>query len=175
MVPLEKNRPPTWLIGIGVLLVVIGLTYYLAQPKGSDADQINADLKSAVAASKSGQAGSVLDLLSRAFEVNGAHPAMADVAQAIRRYKPECDVEPGTLSVSGDDATMESQVRVHGALLGSGFDTTIKQVRLDFRREGTLAWGVVPIRAWRLRSINVDGPLPDDLPLSGWIRDVGSF
>jgi hypothetical protein len=159
-------------VSIGGAIVLFGILFWLAQPKGSDAQQISHVLEGATAASRAGKAGSTLDLLSHAFEVDGSHPEASDVADAIRRYRPDIEVQASSLSVVGDEGEMKAKVHVRGTFLGAGFDTNLEGVKLTFSREPGLSFGFIPVRVWRLKRIDLAGGWPHDSELSGWIRGV---
>ena len=148
-----------WIAIVALVLVIFGYGYFATRPKGTDQQQIQVAIKDSIAASKKGQAGGVLEKMSDAFEINGAKPQMKQVADTIRKVKPDIDVLQSGAAIEGDQATVLSPVHLSANFLGQAVDVTIPNVQLQFEKEDGHAWLIFPVHSWRLKSVQ----LPPDV------------
>jgi hypothetical protein len=123
----------------------------------SDKEQIKVALKDSIEAGKEGRAGSVIDLLSKEFEVNGMQPGMNQVSKLVREYKPEVEVLQTEPLVSGDVAEIVSPVKLSLKGIPTGFE--ISNVKFVFQKEQGTTLLIFPSKKWRLRSLE----LPEDI------------
>ncbi len=150
------------LIGIGLgATVLIG---YLGTRK-TDQELIQEALNAAIAAGREGRPGSVLEHLSASFEINGQSIMNREqVARFIHDNKPNVEVETKVAQVSGDFAFILTPVRLSMAgpiNLGS----TIPDVRIEFQKEHTTKFLLIPDRQWRLTKVSV--------PIESWSQMMG--
>lgn len=143
-------------IGFVVLLLVgvvaLGLRVGTATSV-PDRVLIDQALDEAILASKEGRAGGVLDLLSRQLVVNG-EPVLqrGEIADFIKRQKPEVTIERTPLTVSGDGKTaaMKAPVSVKLRLLTFEKAFTFQNVTFEFAKEEATEYLVIPTKQWRL-------------------------
>lgn len=155
-----------------VLVIALGAVYFLAQPKGTDAEQIWATLHGAEKSGREGKPGSLLDLLSKAFAIDGTQPRRSEIADVVRRFRPDCVVGQADPVVDKDHAELVAPIDVRGSLFGQSTAVAIKGARLTFAREWGLNWGFIPVRVWKLSSVDLSQSNVNASPLSGWIRGL---
>jgi len=150
----------SWKVATGISVVlVLGIAglYVAAQPRTSDADQIRDALSRAVEASRNGQPGGVMELLSDQLTVNGSSQTdLSEVADVIRKSHPDVKFASVDPIVSGDqayvvtDATIAGDVPVVGQL-----SIPVRNVKLVFSKEEARKWVLIPVHQWRLTSVSL--------------------
>lgn len=131
------------------------VAYQALSPRKSDQQLIEEALDAAILAGREGRPGSVLEQLSRSFEINGYQISNAnEVARFIRDQKPDVEVQSTVATVEGNSAFIESPVKLSmsGPIRYSG---TIPGVRIEFAKEHATRWLVIPDRQWRLTRVEV--------------------
>lgn len=140
-----------------VLLVVLGVgVASLSLGQADDKTMIQDSLRKAEEATRKGEPGGVLELLSRNVTVNGEDQSGNEnaVIKYIKSMRPDIEVTNPNPIISGDEAHITSPVRIHGSLPIVGDRTmTVKDVVLTFRKEASRAYLVVPVKKWRLTGV----------------------
>ena len=150
------------LIGIGVgAALLIG---FLGTGK-SDQELIQESLTAAIVAGKEGRPGSVLEHLSNSFEINGQSIINREqLPRYINDNKPNVEVETTVAQISGDSAFILTPVKL--AMSGPiKLGTTIPGVRIEFQKEHTTKFLLIPDRQWRLTKVTV--------PIESWSQMMG--
>ncbi len=140
-----------------VLLIVVGfrvLTLTLGQK--DDATLIKDSLRQSLEASRKGEPGGVLDLLSNSLTVNGESQSgmTTQVADFIRKQRPEVEVENQQPIVTGDEARITSPVTIKADIPIVGSQTIqMKDVVLTFQKETARSLLIFPVKKWRLTGV----------------------
>jgi hypothetical protein len=142
------------------VIVIFSLIVVLNRPKESDSAQIVDALNASIQASKDGKAGGVLDKLSSAFEVNNARIPSDKIVAFVKRLRPDISVDDPKPILKGDDAEIISTVHVEGTFMGLHPSADLKGVIINFHRETTYKWLIVPEATWHMTSIQLS---PDGL------------
>jgi len=160
------------LVGLALVGGVLRLTLFADQT--SDRVLIQNALKESIEAGKEGRPGSVLELLSREFEVNGFKPGSSQVSQMVKQYKPDVEVLNQEPSISDDRADLVSPVRlkVQIAMAKQSFD--IKDVKFKFEKEQGTQWLFFPKKSWKLRSVELPEDIANQLSGLGGLGGFGS-
>jgi len=153
---------------IAVVCAVAALGVILVRQLGqgpSDVVQIKTAVDEAVAASKAGKPGPVLDFISRSLTLNAdlVGGERGEIAKYIRNYRPDVEVLNFAPRITGDDATLVSPVKLKLKIFTVETEQTVPEVTLKFRREATFRYLIIPGRVWRLTDISVK-ELPMGLP-----------
>jgi hypothetical protein len=152
-------------IGLAVLLIALGAIRLGFFSKGpSDSELIRTAMNDAVVAAKEGRAGPVLDFLSDQVTLNDMMtPTKTQIANYIRQNKPEVVVKAEEPVVSGDSASMVTEVHVVVPVPGgSAYSQNFKNVTLLFKREAGVQWLILPAKAWRLTKVTTQEMPPLD-------------
>lgn len=150
------------LIGLGLILLsligALALLFFQGQP--SDEALIKEALRDSIQAGKEGRPGSVLDLLTRDFELDNQQIVSdREVARFIRDSKPDVDIENWEPIVDGDRAQLETAISIKVGL-PLNQTITLPNVRLTFRKERAARWLIFPGAKWRLSRADTRGSLP---------------
>ncbi|HVT12329.1 MAG TPA: hypothetical protein VHE55_08675 [Fimbriimonadaceae bacterium] len=149
------RRLPLVLLLLAVLAVGGRYIYGIAN-RPDDKTQIRQALAEAIKASKEGRSGSVIDLLSEHFKVNGEQPGFGQVAKLIKESHPDIVVDDTDPVVSGDSAQITSSVKVTGTFFGGGQQSfSFKDVQLYFKKESAMDWLIFPTTKWRLSDVSM--------------------
>ena len=160
-----------------VLLLVVGFRVVtLLTDRKDDKTLIQQALRQSLEASRKGEAGSALALLSESIRVNGEDQGgnRSGVAETIRKLKPDVTVANQNPLVTGDEATITSPVTLRASLPVFGDQALdLKQVTLTFRKETGHAYLVFPVTQWRLTGVTAS---PDAIAsLGGFDAGIGGF
>lgn len=152
----------TWIVAVlGALLLAALAAPAIFGP--SDRVLIQQTMDEAIAASREGRAGGVLENLSRSIRYNDMpveNPR--EVAEFIRKGRPDVTVMDMTPRIEGDSATIESPVTVSLRYGPLPMTQTLPKVRFTLRREVGTRWLLIPAPKWRLVSIEADGAVVPD-------------
>ncbi|MBX3111113.1 MAG: hypothetical protein KF857_03820 [Fimbriimonadaceae bacterium] len=136
-----------------VALVVVGVVGFYAGGRPSDEELIQRTLREAVVASKEGRANPVMDAVSSSFRYGEDMPDRREIARVVRQAKPEIVVLSPKPTISGDTATVHSDVAVKFEFMGMSMDQTVKDVDITFTREPAVEYGVLPSSKWRITQV----------------------
>ncbi len=151
-----------WIVPVLGLLVVGAIVGWFNVSQPNDQVLIRRALDQAIAASRDGQPGGVLEKLSFSFKINRQSPgSMFDVAKFVQQQRPDVEVPEfpdSDIRVSGDVASLTTPVKV--SMLTLSFD--LPTVDITFRKEESLAFFFIPTRAWKVAEVSApEGSLPD--------------
>ncbi len=153
------------ILGVTIVLVVlVGLKVGLSVGGSDDKQQIRTALKEAIEAGKDGKAGGVIDLLSKHIKVNSqeAPGGMSDIADFVKKQKPDVEVENQEPIVTGEEARITSPVTLTVNFLGQTRRIRYQTVTLTFSKEGGMKWLVFPSKVWKLSEVQLPADqLPD--------------
>lgn len=144
---------------IGIALIVIALLALILpmalSPGKNDQVLIEEALAESIKAGREGRPGSVLDLLSQSFEINGQEVANRNqIARAIRDYKPDVTLERTLAEVQGDTASITSPLKLKlQPPLNAEYN--VPNVVLEFQRENTTKLLIFPDKKWKLTKVTV--------------------
>ena len=142
---------------VGIAVVATVLRFTLFGSNASDQELIKGALKESIEASKEGRSGSVIDLLSDQFEVNGQQPGTAQISRLVKEYKPEVEVPNDDPVIAGESAEIVSPVKLKLKFpLSRTFEIT--DVKFLFQKEQSTTLVFFPTKKWRLRAVE----LPED-------------
>lgn len=152
-------------IAVGVLAIalvgILVLQTYAFGP--SDEEKVVAAMEEAIEAARNGEAGPVLDLLSRRMTFNEATVTnRTEIARYIRLAQPEFEVHDPRPVIYDETAHVVSPVTVRFTIMGNTQSSEIPQVRLEFERELTTRYLILPVSRWRLTTVESPSvPLPN--------------
>lgn len=146
------------LFGAAVVLLGVRVAINFAHPP-SDQDLIQQALTASLDASRKGQAGGVLDLLSKQIKVNqSSAPDNSEIADFIRRFKPDIQLEDRHALITGDEARIVTPVDL--GLLGQ--TARLKDVTLVFHKEQGHGFLYLPTPQWHLTEVRLaESQLPN--------------
>ena len=145
------------LVFVAIALVATVLRFTLFGNNASDKELIQGALKESIEASKEGRSGSVIELLSAQFEVNGTQPGRGEISRLVKEYKPQVEVPNDDPVIAGESAEIISPVRLKLQFpLARTFE--ISDVKFLFQKEQATTFVFFPTKKWRLRSVE----LPED-------------
>ena len=144
-----------WIIAsCAVVLAGLGVLFVVTAP--SDEDLIREALEESVQASRDGRPGVVLDHLSRSLTFNGIPVgSRADIAEFVRKSKPDIKLGPVDPVIEGDVATVVTSVRVNVSLPGFTAEQTVPQVQIKLERQTGVRWLLLPGTKWRISEVTV--------------------
>ncbi|HWD41121.1 MAG TPA: hypothetical protein VG944_19895 [Fimbriimonas sp.] len=157
-------KKPIWII-VGVLAILVAVRIGLSMAsRPSDQEQIRKALDDSIKASKEGRPGGVMDLMSNHLTYNeqDTSSAMGQVAQVIKKQRPDVTVDDETASISGDNAQITSPVDLTLEFLGQKRTFHIKDVVLKFHKEPATEWLVIPTTQWKLVEVQAPSFSPDN-------------
>lgn len=147
------RRTFTWLTLAAVALA--GLLSYRYATLPSDRELIATALQESIRASKEGRPGGVLDHLSNSIRLNDVEYVrfQREVADAIRRLRPDVEILNPAPTITGDTAVITSAITLSTKL--PPLSMTVPQVSIEFRRENAREWLVLPASKWRVVGVDV--------------------
>ncbi len=153
MAPSVRNAA----ILIAAALVLVGIMVTLvATNHPSDDVLIKQALTESIEASRKGQAGGVLDLLSKQLKVNQqAAPESSSIAKFIRESRPDITLTNEKPLVTGDEARIVSPMDLKLNFLGQSVSRHLDNVTLVFRREEGRSLLFLPVAKWRLSEVRM--------------------
>jgi hypothetical protein len=154
------------ILAVGAAFVAgVALILVLQSGSANDETLIRTALDESIRAGKEGRSGSLLEFVSKSFEINET-PLLnrGEVAKAISQYRPDVSISQEKLQIQGETATMTAKLslKAQGPFpIGlDGVDATLK-----FAKEESKKWLVIPERKWRLTEVSLQGV---SLPTFGW-------
>ncbi|MBX3119891.1 MAG: hypothetical protein KF784_12565 [Fimbriimonadaceae bacterium] len=150
-----------WMIASTVAVVLL-LRFVVFAPQSSDKELIRAALAEAVLAGKEGRPGSVVDLMSKEMTVNDSMQVnMSQIARYVREKKPDVEFSNQEPSINGERALITADAKVSFGLPGMAL--TVKNVEMEFEKETTTRWLIIPGKQWRLKNVRVPSESLDEL------------
>lgn len=143
------------IVFFAVGLVIAFAMYAVLLPKPSDQKMIQDALEAAVVAGREGRPGSVLEHLSDSFEINGQQILnRSEIARFIRDQKPDVEVSSTVPTIEGSRAYIVTSIRLEmsGPMKLSA---NIPNVRIEFTKEPSTRFLVIPSESWRLTRVEV--------------------
>lgn len=132
------------------VLIYVGIGLFAPQP--SDEELIRQALDEAIKAGKEGRPGSVIDFLASDFEVNGERFSTGQIAERIRKMKPDMKFENREPTVSGDNASLKSSVALSLAI---GPSMNIDNVEVIFEKRSATRMLIFPAKKWQVTDVSV--------------------
>jgi hypothetical protein len=80
-----------------------------------------------------------------------------EIADYIKRAKPEVTVMHREVVLDGDTATITTPVNVKLSMLGQSMEETLDRVTITFAAESGTKNLVIPVRKWRIIKVDVEG------------------
>lgn len=142
-------------VSLVAVALIVGLVGYSLLTRKGDQQLIQDALDQATLASQEGRPGSVLEYLSKSFEINGSEIINRDaVARFIRDQKPKVTLESTVADVNGATAVVVTPVELK---MSPPFNlsTSIPNVRIELAKEQTTRFLVIPDRQWRIVKVTV--------------------
>jgi hypothetical protein len=155
-----------WVVG-GVALayaIKFGVNQFTAPP---DDVMIHHALDEAVQASREGRPGGVTDHLSQTFTINNFSFGDADISRYIRDHHPDVTVSYRKPKIDGAFAEMDAPVSITFRLLSFEQTVPVPNVKLMFHKEEGHDWMGLPVREWRLSSVEVPDTSVSNLSAAG--------
>lgn len=155
-----------WIVG-GLVVVTLGVMLALQYAnRPSDREQIVLALDEAIRASREGQPGPVLDFISGRATLNEAGGAsQRQIADTIRRAKPDVKFPNPNIQIDGDRAALSGPVNVTFRLLSFEQTARIKSAVVELEKEPATVWGIFPTHKWRVVKITTDEDVLRELSL----------
>ncbi len=151
-------RKAVWWGGGALVLALIGMFVASMLNQPSDKQLILQALDESIAASRAGRPGGVLEYLSRNLTWNGDEGVnRMEIADYIKRAKPEVTVMHREVVLDGDTATITTPVNVKLSMLGQSMDETLDRVTITFAAESGTKNLIIPVRKWRIIKVDVEG------------------
>jgi hypothetical protein len=148
---------------IALGLIALALVGFLAQIylfRPSDEEQIKQALEQSIEASREGQPGGVLDILLRSATFNDLPiDNRREVADTIRRLRPDLTVYNPEPIIDGDEAVIRSDVRVEFGL-GPLPDQEVSNVEIYFEQVPSTVYVIFPINEWKVSRVEAPGFQP---------------
>ncbi|MEQ1822486.1 MAG: hypothetical protein ABL949_08250 [Fimbriimonadaceae bacterium] len=119
----------------------------------SDQELIQKALDNAVKAGQEGRPGSVIEFLANDFEINGEKYRMGQIAEQIKKLKPKAEFANRVPSVSGDSATLVSNIKLSVSLPPVNVD--VDEVTVEFEKRSARKWLIFPDKQWQLTRVTV--------------------
>lgn len=115
-------------------------------------------VKDGLKASKEGRPGGVLEKLSASLTVNGegSPGAKGQIADYIKKLKPDVEFKTLEPQVFGDEARIETPATMAVHILGMNQSVDLKNVTITLKREDTYEYLIFPKKAWRITDVRVD-------------------
>ena len=153
---------------IAVTLLAVRLVYF-----GSSQDDrtlIRQALAESIKASKEGRPGGVLDKISTTFAINSQSPSRTEIADIIKKSKPDVVVTAPDPVVNESEGTAQinSPVHLKFEFLGQHMDRDVKNVTIRFKREDSRQWLIFPSKQWRVTEVLIPQESITDLPSFGF-------
>lgn len=147
------------LVGVAVLILLaafgIGL---LRQP--SDAQLVRQAIEEAAKAAREGRPGGVLDNLSAEASLNGqTAPSLGAIADTIRRFRPDVELQPADPKIIGDEARVATSGTVTVGLAAAKTSLPISKVTVVLAKEPDTFMLLIPTHKWRVTRVE----LPDEV------------
>lgn len=139
--------------GIAGLALLGFLGAGLLAPQPSDSELIQKALDEALQAGKEGRPGSMLDLLADDFAVNGQRFSTGQIADRIRKMKPDIDFANRAPTIEGETASLTSDVKLSISLPPLAID--IPQVNVQFQRREAKRLLFFPAHKWEMTDVTV--------------------
>lgn len=156
---------PAVKISIICPLALVGILFakaWLGRP--TDEQAIQAELTSAIKASREGRSGVVMDFISSKFKMTGAEvdPSNPQIAKFIKDARPDVEILNPQPAITGNTALIQSKVNVKMkmAMVSAGEMTVDAKIYLE--RETAREWLFIPVPKWRITKIETDG-VPGEL------------
>lgn len=143
-------------IGFVILALAFGMFSVLFMGP-SDQEMIAETITEATDAAREGRPSPVLDSLSKDFDYGGELASRFDVSKVVKESKPDLTVLDVNPTITGDTATVVSDVRVNAQIYGFAIDQTIPSVRISLERETGTKWLVIPAPKWRITKVEAEG------------------
>ena len=143
----------------GVVLLLVGAKLALGLfSKVDDKALILEAVKDGLKASKEGRPGGVLEKLSASLTVNGEGTpgAKSQIADYIKRLKPDVEFKSLEPQVFGDEARIETPATMSVSILGMNQSVELKNVTITLKREDSYEYLIFPKKAWRVSDVQVD-------------------
>ena len=143
----------------GVVAALVGVKIALGLlTKVDDKTLIVEAVKDGLKASKEGRPGGVLEKLSASLTVNGEGTpgAKSQIADYIKRLKPDVEFKSLVPQVFGDEARIETPATMSVSMLGMNQSVELKNVTITLKREDSYEYLVFPRKAWRISDVRVD-------------------
>jgi hypothetical protein len=157
-------KATSWIIAGSLLALGYGgyRLYEIVAPNESDQVRIERALDHSIQAGRKGEAGGVLDLISRKLKVNDSAVGedRGGIANFIRQSKPDVIVHNKKAQVFDDEARIVSPIDLSLEPFGQ---RQLQQVTLIFRKEKDTVYGIVPSVKWKLVDIRLEDNAMMDL------------
>jgi hypothetical protein len=144
----------TVLATIGAIFVVVFVMFGMGvfgQP--SDEQLIQQALDESIRAGKEGRPGSLIEFLANDFEVNGQQFSYAQIADRIRKMKPNIEFADRNPTVNGSSADLKSSVKLSVNLPPVKID--IEDVDVQFEKRSTTHWLIFPAKQWQITKVTI--------------------
>jgi hypothetical protein len=141
-----------------VALLLLGKLALTLLTKVDDKTLIVEAVKDGLKASKEGRPGGVLEKLSASLTVNGEGTpgAKGEIANYIKKLKPDVEFKTLEPQVFGDEARIETPATMSVNMLGMNQSIDLKNVTITLKREDTFEYLVFPKKSWRITDVRVD-------------------
>lgn len=120
----------------------------------SDRQLIKEALDESVKASREGRPGGVMDYLSSSLKFNEEDTgSRSEIADYVKRARPDIVIEDTTPTISGDTATVVSPVTVTFSLGPASQPVRIERVEITLAKETGTRFLILPAPKWRIRDV----------------------
>ena len=165
------RKLPLVLLGLFVALIAGRFIYgMVAAP--TDEVLIKSALDEAIEGSKEGRTGSLVDLISNKFQVNGAGASINKVADLVRKSRPDVQLKSKTPVIDGNNAQITSDATITASFLGNRQTFTLHDVTLSFKKESATDWLIFPTTKWKLTDVSFSS---DQIPVFGGLAGFGGL
>jgi hypothetical protein len=129
----------------------------------TDETLIQQALTDSLEASRKGEPGAVMDLISKQLKVNEqSYSDSPQIAKFIKESKPDITIQDRKTLITGDEARIVSPVEIKLSMLGQSMDQSIDNVTLIFHREEARGFLFLPVVKWRLTEVRLpENQLPN--------------
>jgi hypothetical protein len=156
------------LVLAAITLIAVRLVYFGAGQ--DDKALIRQALAESIKASKEGRPGGVLDKISVDFKVNQQSPSRNDIADVIKKSRPDVVVTQPDPVVHESDGTAQinSPVKLSLDMLNQHIEREIPNVTIRFKREDSRQWLIFPSKQWRVTEVLIPAESLPEMPSFGF-------
>ena len=142
----------------GGISALIGVSIVAITFLGAHDDQkdIQEAITKSIKAGKEGSGGGVLEHVSVDLRVNDtSYGGARDISGFVRQYKPEVEIPPITAKVFGDEAQINTNMKLTVGILGNRTSFPLKDVIISMKKEEDRMWLIFPSKTWKVSQVKI--------------------
>jgi len=142
---------------LSAAVLLLGLKFAINSfNRPTDEVLIQQALAASIEASRKGEPGGVIDMLSQQLKVNQQlAPDTSEIKRFIKASHPEVTLSNTRALVTGNEARIVSPVNLKFSFLGQTVNQPIDSVTLVFQKEEAREFLFLPVSKWRLIEVRM--------------------